>query len=139
MMRLQLPRPKHEDIGLNLTPLIDVVFLLLIFLLVTTTFSRPAFLEIELPTLNAEQAAPKQTVEVVIQVDGVLMINGSSLDREQSLEHALADALAQQPEALIIIMADPNAPSQAVLNVLSASGALGQTRVVFSGANRVEE
>lgn len=138
MMKLQLPRPKHEDIGLNLTPLIDVVFLLLIFLLVTTTFNRPAFLDIELPTLSADPSTPEQTVEVVIQVDGTLIIDGQRWDRQITLEQALANALSQHPQALIMVLPDPNSPSQSMLNVLSASGALGQTRVLFSGVERVE-
>jgi biopolymer transport protein ExbD len=77
-------------------------------------------------------------VEVVIQVDGTLIIDGQRWDRQITLEQALANALSQHPQALIMVLPDPNAPSQSMLNVLSASGALGQTRVLFSGVERVE-
>lgn len=138
-MKLQLPRPSQEDIGLNLTPLIDVVFLLLIFLLVTTTFTRTSVLEIEMPTVHTEQSLEPANIEVWIQPSGDIWIDGVLRQQNQSLEQMLEDALGQRPEAQIVIMADPISPAQAVLDVLSASGALNQTRVLFSGAYHLED
>lgn len=139
-MKLQLPRPKYDDIGLNLTPLIDVVFLLLIFLLVTTTFTRQTYLELELPTLQADQAVPEAPIELWIQANGSLWVAGQLWDQPQiPLQQVLAQQLALYPNSDVMILVDPAAPSQAVLDVLSAMGQLGQTRVIFSGAERVEE
>lgn len=139
-MKLQLPRPKYDDIGLNLTPLIDVVFLLLIFLLVTTTFTRQTYLELELPTLQAQQTVPEAPIEVWIQANGELWVAGQIWQqRDVSLQQMLAQQLTLYPDSDVMILADPAAPSQAVLDVLSAIGQLGQTRVIFSGADRAEE
>lgn len=138
-MKLQLPRPSQEDIGLNLTPLIDVVFLLLIFLLVTTTFTRTSVLEIEMPTVQTEQSLEPANIEVWIQPSGDIWIDGVLRQQSQTLEQMLGDALGQRPEAQIVIMADPVSPAQAVLDVLSASGALNQTRVLFSGVYHLED
>lgn len=139
-MKLQLPRPRQEEIGLNLTPLIDVVFLLLIFLLVTTTFTSQTYLEVELPTLESQQTPPIAAIEVWVQSSGDIWIAGRRWDSNQSsLRVAIGNALAELPQGHLLIMADPAAPSQALLDILSASGAMGQTRVIFSGARRVED
>lgn len=139
-MKLHLPRPRQEDIGLNLTPLIDVVFLLLIFLLVTTTFTPQTYLEVDLPTLEADPSRPTEVVEVWIHSSGDIWLDGQPFEpAQQSLKAAISNLIALQPQAHVMIMADPMAPSQTLLDVLSASGRAGQTRVIFSGANRVED
>jgi len=71
-------RQKIEDVQINLTPLIDVVFLLLIFFMVSTTFNQSTELTIDLPTAtsNAPSSDRTQNVELIITADGQYVING---------------------------------------------------------------
>ena len=112
---------------INLTPLIDVVFLLLIFFMVTTTFNQYAKLRIDLP--EAEAAAdmqPKKKVEVLIDKNGNYFIGDQSLvdNQPRTLLNALSKAMETAEEKAITIRADAQAQHQAVVSVMDAAAKL---------------
>ncbi|MCK2169484.1 biopolymer transporter ExbD, partial [Thalassospira xiamenensis] len=77
---MKFPRPRQEEISVNLTPLIDVVFLLLIFFMVSTTFTRETQLSLTLP--EAQGTPPEQApqaVEILVSSAGEYVINGEKL------------------------------------------------------------
>lgn len=126
---------EDEDVSINLTPLIDVVFLLLIFFMVTTTFTRESQLEVELPQIQSEQGmVDDQRVDVVIDAGGNIEINGEMLINTQSdtLRRALDTVLDAGSDQVVVITTDRATPSQSLLNVMDAVGQMGHSRIAFS-------
>jgi biopolymer transport protein ExbD len=112
----------------NLTPLIDVVFLLLIFFMVTTTFTDEGKLTITLPEASGE---PTQTLlkvlEVVVSGDGRFSINGNMLTASdaKTLTAAVIDATAGDTSIPFVITADANTSHQSVITVMDVAGKTG--------------
>jgi len=128
------PAPK-EPADINLTPLIDVVFLLLIFFMVSTTFNRDSELSIELPAAAAEaQERRPESIEVAIDAQGRFYVNGRQLlnTQSKSLRQALATAAGESASPPIIISADAKTPHQAVVQIMDAARELGFVRLTFA-------
>ncbi len=125
----------QEPISPNLTPLIDVVFLLLIFFMVSTSFTRESQLSIALPEANGEPAqAVDKPVEVTIDAEGKYFIEGQSLisDSAGALKQALAKYYTQNSEQAFIIRADETSPYQAVITLLDVAGELGIVNITLA-------
>ena len=128
------PEPK-EPVDINLTPLIDVVFLLLIFFMVSTTFNRDSELSIELPSASAEASTRKpDSIEVAIDARGRFYVNGRQLLNTQSktVRQALRAAAGDNESPPVIISADANTPHQAVVQIMDAARELGFVRLTFA-------
>jgi len=123
-------RKPRENVEINLASLIDVVFILLLFFVVTTTFTRETQLKVDLPEA-ASGTPPEQTelkqVEVLIGVDGAYSVNGKAL-LESNLSNLMA-ALQKESDGdnslPLIISADGKTPHQAVITAMDAAGKLG--------------
>jgi biopolymer transport protein ExbD len=125
------PRPVRE-VDVNLTPLIDVVFLLLIFFMVTTTFERHAELKIDLPEASTQPlAGESKDLELVIDAQGRYYLDGKELvnTRAETVYQALQEAIADNTETPLIIRADAMTPHQAVVTAMDAAGRLGLNRM----------
>jgi biopolymer transport protein ExbD len=125
------PRPVRE-VDVNLTPLIDVVFLLLIFFMVTTTFERHAELKIDLPEASTQPlAGESKDLELVIDAQGRYYLDGKELvnTRAETVYQALQEAIADNSETPLIIRADAMTPHQAVVTAMDAAGRLGLNRM----------
>ncbi len=136
---MKLRHSSQESPDVNLTPLIDVVFLLLIFFMVSTTFSQDAELAIDLPEASAKPENKQQKrIELTIDAKGAYYLNGKALVNRQlqSLKSALRAAAAGETPS-IIVTADANTPHQAVITVMDAASQLGLVRLSF--ATRFEE
>ncbi|MHC4812147.1 MAG: ExbD/TolR family protein [Planctomycetota bacterium] len=118
-MRLDTGDP--DDGGINLTPLIDVVFLLLIFFLTATTFSREEVeMDLELPeAASGEPAAGDQTIVINIGRDGRLVMNGRGVT-EEALHQKLRAAAARDKDRQVLIRGDTEARYGLVAKVLDA-------------------
>jgi len=126
---------KVEELEVNMTPLIDVVFLLLIFFMVSTTFERESELNIELPEASGEITEVKKvTIEVIIDAAGKYTINGHELINTQidSLLRGLRVAAGNENEPRVIITADKNSSHQAVMTVMDAARQMGFVHLTFS-------
>ena len=129
---------------INLTPLIDTVFLLLIFFMMTTTFNKESQLSINLPEVEGEQPSELQKpIRIIINPNGEYAINdiehsliNSQLD---TLERALAKLIKNQTDLPLLISADENAPHYAVMRAMEAARNLGLTRISFEAQQRVDE
>ncbi len=129
-MRLQ--DPDREEPEINLTSLIDVVFLLLIFFMISTTFDRPALLRLDLPqATTAEAETLPDLIEILITADGQVFVAEQRLvDRGRvALQALLAAQLAQAPDASVVIRADGEASHRLVVMALDAAAAEGVRRV----------
>jgi len=128
------PTPR-EPVDINLTPLIDVVFLLLIFFMVSTTFNRDSELSIELPAASADaQQQQIDAIEVAIDAKGRFYVNGRQLLNTQAktLRQALQAAAGDSDSPPIILSADAMTPHQAVVQVMDAARELGFVRLTFA-------
>ncbi|MDT8438031.1 MAG: biopolymer transporter ExbD [Wenzhouxiangellaceae bacterium] len=132
-MRLQAEQDEEPD--LNLTPLIDVVFLLLIFFMVSATFERQALLRVELPeAATAQRENLPERVELVITESGDFFVGDNMLvDRQRAtLRLALSQAFADRPDALLVIRADTAAAHGLVVRAMDAAAAEGITRLTIA-------
>lgn len=125
---MQFKRQTKREIGLDLTPLIDVVFLLLIFFMVTTSFTDKTQLSIDLPEAHGEiQTKQVQAIEVLINAQGEYHVNGQRLinDNFATLKNAVSQQINKIDQANYIITADGNAPHKAVVVAMDVAGQLG--------------
>jgi len=121
-------KQNREAVDVNLTPLIDIVFLLLIFFMVSTTFTKENHLSIDLPEANADASAtPAEAIEIVISATGEYSVNNQALVNNQldTLKRAMQKSLQGQQTAPVIITADTNTPHGAVVRAMDAAGQLG--------------
>jgi len=125
-------RQAREDISVNMTPLIDIVFLLLIFFMVSTTFTQENHLSIDLPEASADAAeAPVEAIDVVISAAAEYSINGQVLlnSKPETIRRGLAKALGERQSAPLIITADAKAPHETVVFAMDAAGQLGLVNI----------
>jgi len=121
-----------DDVEVNLAPLIDVVFLLLIFFMVTTTFNKDAKININLPTTTNAMASPtKMPLEVIIDSNGKFFVDGREVlnNKPETLFRAMTQALNERGEKTppLIISADSSTNYQAVVTAMDIAGRLGMT------------
>jgi len=126
---------KHEELEINFIPLIDVLLVIIIFLIVSATFSRANELQINLPTAEANVSQEKPTmIEVAVDASGQYTVNGKRLadGSVPGISSALQAAAAAGKEPTIVINADANSTHQSVVNVMEASRVAGYTHITFS-------
>jgi len=137
-MKFQIRQP--EEVDLNITPLIDVVFLLLIFFMVSTTFDHESEVNITLPKASKEIAQAKpDAINVAIDAESRIFINKNELVNSQisTIKEALYDISADLEDAPIIISADEETPYQVVIRTMDAARQLGLVKITF--ATRINE
>lgn len=125
---MNFPRQRKDSVEVNLTPLIDVVFLLLIFFMVSTTFTRETRLSVELPEAEGVAAIDEQVmVEVSIAEGGEYAVNGEQLVRSdaQTLRSVLLRIAQEGTDRPFVISADAKASHQSVVTVMDVAGRLG--------------
>ncbi len=130
---------EHADSELNITPLIDVVFLLLIFFMVSTTFQKETQLKLQLPqATDNEQPLPDQSIEVTINASGKYYINGSELSDSTptTMRRALARVSRGKKDVPLVIKADARASHQAVVTAMDAAAQLGMVRMSIATADQ---
>ncbi len=131
-----------DEVEVNLTPLIDVVFLLLIFFMVTTTFDRDAKIKINLPsTQNAVASAQKETMELLIDSQGKYYVDGKEVinNKPETLFRAMSQAIDERGNnPPLVISADANSNYQSVVTAMDIAGRLGLTNfsMATSQSNR---
>jgi len=132
---LNLKPDRRDDIDLNLTPLIDVVFLLLIFFMVSTTFEKTSKLKIDLPEASVKaEKQPQKKIVIGIDIKGRYYINERQLVNTQmkTLKLALIKVAGDDKSIPLILKADAKTPHQSVVNVMDAASQLGLTRLSIS-------
>ena len=127
-------RDSDDEPEINLIPLIDVLVLTLIFLLVTTSFSREAQLSVRLPQAVSEDKPEPNAVRVTIDARGQVYIGNTQLlnTAPETLRQALAAAAGGNKEPLIVIQADAESQHRAVVGVMDAARRLGFGRLSFA-------
>jgi biopolymer transport protein ExbD len=126
---------RHEELEMNLVPLIDVLLVIIIFLVVSATFSRTSELQINLPTAEANSPLDKPLV-ITVEVDatGRYMVNGSEVagGNVETIASALTKAAGDGKEPTIVINADAKTTHQSVINVMEAARQANYTHITFA-------
>jgi biopolymer transport protein ExbD len=123
-----------EEPELNLIPLIDVLLMTLIFLVITTSFSKEAQLRIKLPESSAEVKNEQPHLRVVIDARGQTFLNDKQLlnTSPDTLRQAMARAAAGQKDPIVIVHADAQSPHGAVVRVMDTAQRLGFRHLTFA-------
>lgn len=132
---MNLKPKRNDELDLNLTPLIDVVFLLLIFFMVSTTFEKTARLKVDLPQATAEaEQQPAEKIILGIDVEGRYYINDRQLVNTQlkTLKIALSKVAGDNRDMPVVLRADAKTPHQAVVTAMDAASQVGLTRLSIS-------
>ena len=125
---MKFGRQRREEVGINLTPLIDVVFLLLIFFMVSTTFTRETQLSIDLPEAEGQvKDSTQEQIEILIDESGRYRVNGRGLvdARMRTLQAAIYKISAGDTTMPMIITADAQAAHEDVVRAMDAAGQMG--------------
>ncbi len=126
---------REEEPEINLIPFIDVLLVVLIFLMLSTTYSRFTELQVTLPTANAEklQDRPREII-VAVSADGRYAVDKRAVDGRnvETLTAELSGAAAGRSDVIVIISADATAAHQSVVNVLDAARRAGLSRLTFA-------
>ena len=136
-MKLNLrPRAQPE---VNLTSLIDVVLLLLIFFMLSTSFVKQSQIAIRLPEADSASVVeePPQQIDIMITETGTYLINGRELinNRHETIRNALRKVSAGNNKLPLTISADANAKHQHVVTVMDVAGRLGFTQISIATVN----
>jgi biopolymer transport protein ExbD len=121
-------RLHRQEVGIDLTSLIDVVFLLLIFFMVSTTFKRETQLSIDLPeAAGSAKPAAEEQIEILIDETGNYRVNGQGLvdNRMRTLQAAIYKISAGDTTLPMVITADADAAHQHVVRAMDAAGQMG--------------
>ena len=133
-MKFQRGRSREEP-EINLIPMIDVLLVIIIFLMLTTTYSKFSGLEINLPTADAsKQAEQPNEIDVAVTASGQVLVNKSPLTASDinSIAEALRRAAGTRPDPVIIINADAKATHQSVVDIMQAAQTAGYPHISFA-------
>ena len=132
---MKFSRRRIEEPEINLIPFIDVLLVVLIFLMLSTTYSRFTELQINLPAANAEKMRERPfEVIVAVAADGRYSVNRKAVDGRSVdlLAAELTAAASGHADAMVIISADAMTAHQAVINVLDAARRAGLVHLTFA-------
>ena len=128
-------RSSRDEPEINLIPFIDVLLVVLIFLMLSTTFSKFTEMQLTLPTADAEQMRnrPKEVI-ITIAADGRYAVDKTALEDRSvdAIASALAGAAPAGGESIVIISADAAAPHQSVISAMEAARRAGLTQITFA-------
>ena len=127
-------RQRRENVEISMTAMIDVVFLLLVFFAVTTTFNRETELQIELPKAKGQEAVEKKVVEINVDAEGNYYVNRHQVVNrtQEMLKKAILEAAKDLETPTLVIAADANATHQSVINILDAAKQLDFVHITFA-------
>ena len=133
---MNFQRGREQDVQeINLIPLIDVLLVIIIFLMLTTTYAKFSGLEINLPTADAaKQAEQPNEVSVAVTANGQVLVNKAPLAANdvKSISEALRRAAGNNSDPIIVINADAKATHQSVVDIMQAAQSAGYPRISFA-------
>jgi biopolymer transport protein ExbD len=127
----------HDEPEINLVPLIDVILVLIIFFVITTTFDARSTLQLQLPSAQSRaEPPPNQPLSVLVNAEGRYFVDQREVLRTDvdALKQALGQAAGEDRQRPVLLRADARTPHQAVVTALDALGQLGLRRVSIATA-----
>jgi len=138
-MRIRNDRVQDEP-HIDLVPLIDVILVLIIFFVVTTTFDARSTLQLQLPTaIEQDNSEPPRSLSVLVNAEGRYFINDQEVLRTdvESVKQTIAAVAGSDREQTVLLRADARTPYQAVVTAQDALGQLGFRRIAIATAPEV--
>ena len=126
---------RREELEINLIPMIDVLLVILIFLMITTTYSKFSGLEINLPTADAPQNKEQSTeINVVVTAAGEITVNKAAIGGRdiEAIATAMKRQIGSGKEPVVVINADAKAAHQSVIDVMQAAQQAGLSHISFA-------
>ena len=140
-MRIRNDRAQDEP-HIDLVPLIDVILVLIIFFVVTTTFDARSTLQVQLPTASQQQnSEPPRALSVLVNAEGRYFINDQEVLRNdvEAVKRPVVQGAGDDREQTVLLRADARTPYQAVVTVQDALGQLGFRRIAIATAPEVRQ
>lgn len=127
----------RDEPEINLIPFIDVLLVIIIFLMLTTTYSKVSGIEIDLPTAAASNQTPPEEIVVSVSATGVVIVEGQSMTKPgvDAVAAALKQAAQRKPSGktpVVSINADAKATHQSVIDVMQAAHQASLTQISFA-------
>ncbi|ABE55702.1 Biopolymer transport protein ExbD/TolR [Shewanella denitrificans OS217] len=133
-----MARKKHssmdEEAQIDMTPMLDIVFIMLIFFIVTTSFVKPSGLDYNKPKASQATSKPSANIFIGVSKTGVIMMENRQVDIERVTAN-VERMLAESPEAAVLIQADKEAQHGLVVKVLDEVKAAGIDKISVSAGN----
>lgn len=132
----------QDEPHIDLVPLIDVILVLIIFFVVTTTFDARSTLQVQLPTASDQKTtAPQSKLSVLVNADGRYFVNDQEVLRTdiESLKQIIAQLAGADREQTVLLRADARTPYQAVVTAQDALGQLGFRRIAIATAPEAKQ
>jgi biopolymer transport protein ExbD len=129
--RFPFQQNTDDDIEINMTPMLDVVFILLIFFIVTTSFIREAGVNIDRPEANTSSTLPQQAITVAITAHNKVWIDQRQIE-PQSIRRNIERLLSESPESTIIIQADKFAQTGLLIEALDQCKLAGARNIAVA-------
>jgi biopolymer transport protein ExbD len=136
-MNFQRGRQKEEP-EINLVPMIDVLLVILIFLVITTTYSKFSELEISLPQATSDKSGERpNAIEISVSATGDYTVNRTPVEHSSTerLSEELRAAAGDRSDPVIVINADAEATHQSVITVMEAARLAGYNQITFTTEN----
>lgn len=131
---MKLSSQQSQEPDVNLTPMIDVVFLLLLFFMITTSFVRESALQIDLPQATGEQSERQQPINIVISADGEVLVNEAPVAEmtDAVMRRLLTEAAGDRDDPQIVISADAESAYQHIITAMDNAQQLGYHRITLA-------
>ena len=127
-MNFNLPRKKQKDMGIDMGPLMDIMFILLIFFVVTSSFTRETGVDVTKPQAQSASQLEKENLLIAITREGTIHINERQVDLA-SLQDILKQSLAKTPDREAVIIADKGSETGVLVQVIDACNLSGIKKV----------
>ena len=131
-MRRQSKR-QRDEVQIDMTPMLDIVFIMLIFFIVTTSFVREAGLEVHRPQASQAKAQKSSSIMLAIGAQGQIFLDRKQIDVER-VQATIARLLAEQPDASLVVQADERVPHGKVVRVMDEAKAAGIANIAVAVA-----
>jgi biopolymer transport protein ExbD len=129
------PKRQRDDVQIDMTPMLDIVFIMLIFFVVTASFGRDAGIEVHRPQASMATDISASSIMIAITAQGDIYLDRKQLDVER-VRSRLSQLLADQPKASLVIQADERVPHGKVVRVMDEAKAAGVVNIAVAVAPR---
>lgn len=131
-------RMRSKDVEINMSPLIDLIFLLLIFFMVTTSFVRETGIDVQRPSASSAAITENGNILVAVSKEGTIHFDGRKIDI-RSLRSHITRALSESPEGSVVIVADKISYTGIVIRVMDQCRLAGAKRVSIAASKKSDE
>lgn len=121
-------KPKQDEAAIDMTPMLDIVFIMLIFFIVTTSFVKESGIDISKPNANTAVEKPKANIFVGISKQGEIYMQKRKVEKDE-VRSAIENMLLENPESSMVVQADTDSESGILLDVIDAAKKAGVTNI----------